>query len=91
MTILIPEPVLIVICQCFCSLMDMQVPLECPNQPKTLYPAWYLWCEKAGTKKFSVIMKYDEYKDLAFCHLCMLIYRDRKLHSFNLDKTEGSK
>ena len=63
MTILIPEPVLIGICRCCCSLMDLHVPLV-PNQPKTLDLAWYLWCEKAGTKKFSAIMKYDESKDL---------------------------
>ena len=31
-------------------------------------------------------LHYDEAKDLAFCHLYMLAYRGRKLHSLNLDK-----
>ena len=34
MTILIAEPVLIVICRCFCSRMDMHLPFV-PSQPKT--------------------------------------------------------
>ena len=48
-----------------------------PNQPKTgssMVPMSDV--KKLSTKKFSAIMKYDESKDLAFCHLCMLAYRD---------------
>ena len=36
--------------------------------------------------KVSLQLHYDEAKDLAFCHLCMLAYRDGKLRSQNLDK-----
>ena len=73
MTILIPEPLSIVICQCFCFLMDVHMPFV-PNQPKT--GSSMVPMKKFSTKKFSAIMRYDESKDLAFCHLCMLAYRD---------------
>ena len=29
---------------------------------------------------------YDEANDLAYCHVCMVAYRDGKLNSSNLDK-----
>ena len=31
-------------------------------------------------------LHYDEPKDLAYCHVCMVAYRGRKLNSSNLDK-----
>ena len=31
-------------------------------------------------------LHYDEANDLAYCHVCMVAYRDGKLNSSNLDK-----
>ena len=56
-----------------------------PNQPKTFWfpqersfqPSWF---------DSQPWLHYDKSKDLAFCHFCMLAYRDGKLRNFNLDK-----
>ena len=73
--------------------MDIQVP-PVPNQAETfrfsprtfdvkkpekrsIQPSWF------DSRPW---LHYDEAKDLALRHLCMLAYRDRKLRSLNLDK-----
>ena len=33
-----------------------------------------------------MLLHYDEANDLAYCHICMVAYRDGKLNSSNLDK-----
>lgn len=79
--------------QCCCSIMDIQVP-PVPNQPKTFrFPPRTFGVKKPEQRSFQSSwfdsrpwLHYDEAKDLAFCHLCMLAYRDGKLRSLNVDK-----
>ena len=64
------------------------------NQPKTFRFAQRSYgIKEPGQRSFQPSwfdsrpwMHYDESQDRAFCHLCMLAYRDRKLRNLNLDK-----
>ena len=91
--ILNPETVSKVPHQCCCSIMDIQVP-PIPNQPKIFrFSPLTFGVKKTEQSSFQLSwfdsrpwLHYDEGKDLAFCHLCMMAYRDGKLRSLNLGK-----
>ena len=86
--ILNPETVSKVPRQCCCSIMDIQVP-PVPNQLKTFqFPPRTFSVKKLEQRSFQPSwfdsqpwLHYNEAKDLAFCHLRMLAYRDGKLWS----------
>ena len=73
--------------------MDIQVP-PVPNQPKTFrFSPRTFGVKRPEQRSFQPTwfdsrpwLHYDEAKDLAFRHLCMLAYMDGKLCSLNLDK-----
>ena len=91
--ILNPETVSEVPRHCCCSIIDIQVP-PVPNQPQTFqFPPRTFGVKKPEQISFQPSwfgsrpwLHYDVAKYLAFCHLCMLAYRDGKLRSLNLDK-----
>ena len=70
-----------------------------PNQPKTFKIPQRSFGQKKKTVKRSfqsswfykrTSLHYDEANDLAYCHVCMLAYRDGKSNSLNLDKRSYS-
>ena len=85
------------VCACRSSIMDIP---PVPNQPKTFkFPQRSFGQKKKKKKKKKNSEKkfqsswfanrtrlhYDEANDIAYCHVCMVAYRDGKLNSSNLD------
>ena len=79
------------VCACRSSIMDIP---PVPNRPKTFkFPQRSFGQKKTVTRSFQsswfanrTWLHYDEANYLAYCHVCMVAYRDGKLNSSNLDK-----
>ena len=78
---------------CACRSSIMEIP-PVPNQPKTFkFPQCSFGQKNPVKRSFQslwftnrTLLHYDEANDLAYCHVCMVAYRDGKLNSSNLDK-----
>ena len=78
-------------CACYSSAMDI---LLDPNQPKTFkFPQRSFSVKYPVKRSFQASwfanrtwLHYDETNDLAFCHVCLVAYKDGKLKSNTIDK-----
>ena len=79
------------VCACRSSIMGIP---PVPNLPKTLkFPQGSFGQKNPVKRSFQsswfankTWLHYDEANDLAYCHVCMVAYRDGNLNSSNLDK-----
>ena len=81
-----------VACACACYSSAMDIPPD-PNQPKTFKFPQHSFGVKNPVKSFQASwfanrtwLHYDETNDLAFCHVCLVAYKDGKLKSNTIDK-----
>ena len=78
---------------CACRSSILVIP-PVPNQPKTFkFPQRSFGLKNPVKRSFQSLwfanrtwLHYDETNDLAYCHVCVVAYRDGKLNISNLDK-----